>query len=236
MRLPPAKSDHKPVTNTMGNAAEAFDSFFKAGHVPGYRQRDDLSRFHPTVRDQLSSLQESWNVALSNSRRDVPGHADTQPFHLDFVDADEKNATAFCYDGHALIALTVPLIFALSDICLALSKSQEAAVVLGIQYVADDYNQLHAVLFSMISAFIGEFSARLYLALLRANSEWKSHRKVALLRLALGRRCRRACPAVNPTRPQINLPLAALCRFGSIGQSPERARCNYRWQSPAPRH
>jgi hypothetical protein len=107
----------------MSDAADAFDRFFKAGHVPGYRQRDDLSRFHPTVRDQLHSLRDSWNVSLSNARRDVPGHVNTKPFHLDFVDADEKNATAFCYDGHALIAVTVPLIFNLSDICLALSKS-----------------------------------------------------------------------------------------------------------------
>ena len=138
----------------MSNAAKAFDNFFRAGRVPGYRQRDDLSRFHPAVRDQLRSLQGSWNIALSNARRDVPGHTDTKPFHVDFVDADEKNATAFCYAGHALIALTVPLVFKLSDICLALSKSQEVAVVLDIQYVADDYSQLQAVLLSMLSAFI----------------------------------------------------------------------------------
>jgi hypothetical protein len=83
-----------------------------------------------------------------------PGHVSTKPCHLDFVDADEKNATAFCYDGHALIAVIVPLIFALSDICLALNKSDEVAAALGIQYVADDYNQLHAVLLSIISPFV----------------------------------------------------------------------------------
>src|ERR1022692_1458206 len=123
----------------MRDGADAFDAFFKAGYVPGYRQRDDLSKFHPTVRDQLRSLQESWNVSLGNARRNVPGHVDTKPFHLDFVDADEQNATAFCFGGYALIAVNVPLIFALSDICLALSKSDEVATVLGIQYVADDY-------------------------------------------------------------------------------------------------
>jgi len=138
----------------MSDAADAFDKFFKAGYVPGYRQRDDLNSFHPTVRQQLRSLQDSWNVALGNARSDVPKHVRTKPFYLDFVDADEKNATAFCYDGHALIAVTAPLIFGLSDICLALSKSNEVATALGIQYVPDDYNQLHAVLLSIISAFI----------------------------------------------------------------------------------
>jgi hypothetical protein len=136
------------------DAADAFDDFFKKGHVPRYRQRDDLSRFHPTVREQLRLIQDTWIFALNNAARDVPEHVNTKPFHFDFVDADEKNATAFCYEGYALIAITVPLIFQLSDICLILSKSAHVAAALRVPYVADDYNQFHVALFSAISAFI----------------------------------------------------------------------------------
>jgi hypothetical protein len=48
----------------------------------------------------------------------------------------------------------MPLIGFLSDICLVLSKSPEIAQVLGIQHSTDDYNQLHAVMFTILIAFI----------------------------------------------------------------------------------
>jgi hypothetical protein len=102
----------------------------------------------------LRALQDSWNVALGNARHDIPSHVDTKPFHLDFVEADRETATAFCYGGFALIAVSAPLLFSLSDVCMKLSKSPEIATVLGIPFVPDDYNQFHAVLLSILSAFV----------------------------------------------------------------------------------
>jgi len=141
---------------SMTPQAEAFDRFFEEKKFPGYGRRNDLSGLNPVIRRQFELIQETFNFALANVEKGIVGHVNTLPFHLDYVDADEKekNAHAFCDAGYSFIAITMPLIGFLSDICLSLSKSPEIAQVLGIQHSTDDYNQFHAVMFAILIAFI----------------------------------------------------------------------------------
>jgi len=96
-----------------------------------YRGRSDLSRLTPTLQDQLRGIQSTFNEALRHEKRDVPEHVDHPPFHVDYVDSGIQNALAFRYAGYSFIAITVPLICAMSDACLLLSKSAELVRLLG---------------------------------------------------------------------------------------------------------
>jgi hypothetical protein len=47
-----------------------------------------------------------------------------------------------------------PLIYAISDVCLLLSKSPNVAALLGLKPTDQEYNELHAVLFHILTAFV----------------------------------------------------------------------------------
>ena len=70
------------------------------------------------------------------------------------MEAAERNAIAFRYDEFSFIALTTPLIFAISDVCLLLSKSETIAAQLGVRWSEDEYGALHAALFEILIAFV----------------------------------------------------------------------------------
>jgi hypothetical protein len=119
-----------------------------------FRGRHDLSGLPHVLQEQLRSIQESFNEALWNEKQNVPEHVDHPPFHVDYVDSGIQNAIAFRYGDYSFIAITVPLIYAMSDVCLLLSKSPTVATLLGARPSDEEYNELHAVLFYTLSAFV----------------------------------------------------------------------------------
>jgi len=119
-----------------------------------FRGRDDLSGLPPTLQEQLRRIQETFNEALRNEKQGVPEHVDHPPFHVDYVDSSIQNAIAFRYEGYSFIAITIPLIYAISDVCLRLSKSPAVATLLGVRPSDEEYNELHAVLFYVLTAFV----------------------------------------------------------------------------------
>jgi hypothetical protein len=119
-----------------------------------FRGRHDLSGLRPTLQGQLRDLQESFNQSLRNEKLGVPWHVDHPPFHVDYVDSSIQNAIAFRYEGYSFIAITVPLIYAISDVCLLLSRSPIIATLLGVRPSDEEYNELHAVLVYTLTAFV----------------------------------------------------------------------------------
>jgi hypothetical protein len=95
-----------------------------------------------------------FNESLRNEKQDVPEHVDHPPFYVDYVDSSVQNALAFRHEGYSFIAITVPLIYAISDVCLLLSKSPIVATLLRVRPSAKEYNELHAVLFYSLVAFV----------------------------------------------------------------------------------
>lgn len=119
-----------------------------------YRGRHDLSGLPPMLQEQLHGIQETFNAALRNEKQGVPEHVDHPPFHLDYVDSSIKNALAFQYEGYSFIAITIPLIYHISDVCLRLSKSATLATLLGVRSSNEKFHELHDVLFYILTAFI----------------------------------------------------------------------------------
>jgi hypothetical protein len=99
-------------------------------------------------------MQETFNEALRNEKQGIPEHVGHPPFHFDYVDSSVQNALAFRYEGYSFIALTVPLIDAISRVCLRLSKSPRLATLLGVRPSDDEYNELQFVLFQILTAFV----------------------------------------------------------------------------------
>jgi hypothetical protein len=118
-----------------------------------YKGRHDLSGLPPEVQRQLRLIQAVFNGSLQNEKF-VPEHVTHPPFHVDYVKSDVQNALAFRYDGYSFIGITVPLIYAVSHVCLGLSKSPTVSALLRVQLSDEDYNKLHAALFFNLVAFI----------------------------------------------------------------------------------
>jgi hypothetical protein len=119
-----------------------------------YKGRHDLGGLRPSLQAQLRTIQETYNQALRNEKQGVREHVAHPPFHLDYVDSDVQNALAFQHEGYSFIGITIPSIFAISDVCLLLSRSATLATLLGVRPPDEDYNQLHAALFYILTAFI----------------------------------------------------------------------------------
>lgn len=147
-------------------AEVAFDRYFQTHfpYVPPVRPEDrdarrfkgrqDLTALPPMLQDQLRRIQEMFNDALLNEKKNVAEHAEHLPFHVDYVEAAEQNAIAFRHDEYSFIALTTPLIFAISDVCLLLSQSEKVATLLGVRWSKEEYNELHAILFEILTWFV----------------------------------------------------------------------------------
>jgi hypothetical protein len=119
-----------------------------------YKGRHDLSGLRPLLQAQLHGVQEVYNESLRNEKQGVHEHFRHPPFHVDYVDSSIGNALAFRYEGYSFIGATLPLIFAISDACLLLSKSPAVAMLLGVRPPKEDYNELHAGLFYVLTAFV----------------------------------------------------------------------------------
>lgn len=141
------------MLQNMSRSAEEL--FHKALQAAGpYKGRHDLSSLPPTIRDQLRLIQQTFNEALRNEKQNVPEHVEHPPFHLDFIDSSIPNALAFQYQDHSFIGITIALVYSVSDVCLSLSTSETIATLTGVQPSREQYNGLHAVLFSVLLAFI----------------------------------------------------------------------------------
>lgn len=119
-----------------------------------YRGRHDLNGLAPSLREQLRGLQKMFNEALWNEKQGVAAHVSHPPFHVDYVDSTIPNAIAIQYGGYSFIGITVPLIYAISDVCLRLSNSAMVAALLGVCPSHEEYNELQAVLFYILLAFV----------------------------------------------------------------------------------
>jgi hypothetical protein len=96
-----------------------------------------------------------YNEALRNQKQGVLQHVECPEFHVDFVDSDISNAMAFRYGDFSFIGITVPLIYAISDVSLLLSKSDTMLTLFRVSPSKEEqYNELQAVLFYILLAFI----------------------------------------------------------------------------------
>jgi hypothetical protein len=119
-----------------------------------YRGRHDLSGLPPMVQEQLRDIQAILNEALRNEKQGVLEHVDHPPFHVDYVDSSIPNALAFRYEGYSFIAITIPLIHSISEMCLRLSESPTVASLLGVRSSDGKLDELNDVLFYILVAFI----------------------------------------------------------------------------------
>jgi hypothetical protein len=136
---------------------DVFDEFFQRLSPEDrakYRGRHDLSGLPPALQNQLRGLQEMFSEALRNEKQGVPEHVEHPQFHIDYVDSDIQNAIAFRYDDYSFIGITVPLIYEISDVCLRLSKSDTMGALLRVRPSDEEYNELQAGLFYILTAFI----------------------------------------------------------------------------------
>ena len=136
-----------------------FHRFFqREEHSPldrqNYKGKQDLDALEPTVRSLLSGIQESFNEALREEKRNVPEHVDHPPFHFDYVDSDVSNALAFRYEDYSFIGVTMTLIHMLWDTCVRLSRSEAVATLLGVTLARDEYDPVHVVLFQTQLKFV----------------------------------------------------------------------------------
>ena len=139
-------------SNVMESGAEElFDRAFK--DCEQYKGRDNLTGLPAALQQQLRLVQQVFTQSLKNEKH-VPEHVPHPPFHVDFVISDFPNALAFRHDDYSFIGITVPLILAMSDVCLLVSRSKTVSALLKINPADEDYNKFHAALFFNLCAFI----------------------------------------------------------------------------------
>jgi len=70
------------------------------------------------------------------------------------VNSDIQNALSFQYEGYSFIGITLPLIYAVSDLCLRLSRSRKLVDVLGVRTSDKEFNELYTLLFINQTFFV----------------------------------------------------------------------------------
>ena len=90
-----------------------FDRFFRnRQHLldEGLLGKVDLDQLAGTAFPiaLLFDMQTMMNSALLVENTNIPGHVDHDPFHFDYLNANEPNAIAFCADGYSFIGITIP--------------------------------------------------------------------------------------------------------------------------------
>jgi hypothetical protein len=99
------------------------------------------------------------NAALA-AEKDVPQHADHDPFHFDYVDSDEPNALALCGDGHSFIGVTIPLLDRRWQPASSVAESADVATLLDMRLSDDerasmsDEQRIAVVIFRLELLFI----------------------------------------------------------------------------------
>jgi hypothetical protein len=88
-----------------------------------HRGKADLDRLNDSTIPStlLAGLQNVFNDALLNEKRDVPTHVRHGEFHVDYIDSDAEDALAFSDGGYAFIGLTVPFVRHLWEVTSRLS-------------------------------------------------------------------------------------------------------------------
>ena len=148
-----------------------FDRFFRnRQHLldEGYRGKADLDRLTETSFpiSLLFDLQSMMNTALLVENTNIPGHVDHDPFHFDYLSADEPNAIAFCADGHSFIGITIQLVDQLWAAGTRLSESPQLQALLQMQLTDEQVadmtasQRMQVVLFRLQFFFVAlhEFS------------------------------------------------------------------------------
>jgi hypothetical protein len=87
-----------------------------------YRGKKDLERLEPGLGSLLTSVQTTFNKALSQ-RGNTFARGRASNFHFDYVDATRSNAMAFELEGYAFIVVTMPFIEELWQTCDQVSRS-----------------------------------------------------------------------------------------------------------------
>lgn len=119
-----------------------------------YKGKKNLSELQPDVETLLTSIQESFNEALRNEKKNIPEHKPHPPFHFDYIDSDIPNALAFSFENFAFIGITIALVNVLWETCVRLSRSESVGAVLGIQVSPERYEPIHVVLFRIQLSFV----------------------------------------------------------------------------------
>jgi hypothetical protein len=145
--------------------AEAFDAWFR---ILGFRGRHALDDQPPQLKQQLLSLQRTFNEAFAEERK-FPEHAPTLPMYLDYIDADGENAIATTDGQHyAFVGITLPLVFKISDLSVVLGRSPLIAADLRLRVSDEPYNELQGTLFYILISFV-------------VGHEWSHHKHGHLL-------------------------------------------------------
>jgi hypothetical protein len=134
-----------------------FDRYFQTLYPSfrrDYKGKQDLDLLEPPeFKKLLLSLQEVLTRTL-NDEPSVPEHVDHPPFHLDYINSSKSNALAFRYERYSFVGITVPLILSIWDACVRLSRSEEIALLLGVQIEGKGSDALRVVLFRAVIFFV----------------------------------------------------------------------------------
>jgi hypothetical protein len=119
-----------------------------------YWGKKNLDALHTELANFLAQIQNALNEALKNEKRDVPEHVKHPPFHFDFIDSDVPNALAFCDAGYSFIGITMPLVSALWDSCVELSKSNAVGAILDVPETPEREEAILTVMCQTQLAFV----------------------------------------------------------------------------------
>jgi hypothetical protein len=140
--------------------AEAFNAWVQ---LLGFRGRHTLKGLRPSLKQQLHNIQKMYNQAFAAEKL-FPEHVVTLPLYFDYIDADSENAIATNDERHyAFVGITLPLVFKISDVSLALSRSTTITTALPLRVADEPYNALQGTLFYILLSFV-------------VGHEWAHHR------------------------------------------------------------
>jgi hypothetical protein len=108
----------------------------------------------PAFRALLLRIQQGWNEALRNERRDIPGYVNHPAFHVDYIDSSLPNAIAFRYENYSFIGITIALLNSLGDVCVRLGQSEPVATAVGVRLPPEEHGALEIVFFQILSSFV----------------------------------------------------------------------------------
>jgi hypothetical protein len=108
--------------------------------------------------ETLPVFGSAWGLAsmLARIQTDINGRLrEVHPrFHFDYVDATIPNAIAFEHDNYLFIAVTMPLVEAVSETAHRLSRSVAVAQMLDVQQTGELQDFLHLLFFDLQLMFI----------------------------------------------------------------------------------
>jgi hypothetical protein len=129
-----------------------------------YRGKSDICEpaFDPSIVSLLLGIQSMMNSALAAENQHVADHVPHDPFYFDYVDSEDPNAIAFCYEGYSFVGITVPFVRRCLQVARGLAAGSDVVRLIGAppEYCGSD---------GLLAAF-----ARLQLFSIVAH-EWAHH-------------------------------------------------------------